>query len=145
MKPGLPRFSCSSASVYYTERKSKNKKRGRPGNEARSFAQTLPRGSVLGFIEGSGNQTNMIVAIIMNCCWGCLPKIHPWNWHMHISMAYGKSKLKPVYWLSHRLCACLHTAQSSICHQYACAKISNGSNLRAIATYRANHLFPNHL
>jgi len=31
---------------------------------------------------------HMIVAIIMNCCWGCLPKIHPWNWHMHISMAY---------------------------------------------------------
>ena len=34
MKPGLPRFSRSSASVYYTERKPKNKKRGRPGNEA---------------------------------------------------------------------------------------------------------------
>ena len=32
--PGLPRFSRSSASVYYTERKPKNKKRGRPGNEA---------------------------------------------------------------------------------------------------------------
>ena len=31
----LPRFSHSSASVYYTERKPKNKKRGRPGNEAR--------------------------------------------------------------------------------------------------------------
>ena len=36
MKPGLPRFSRSSASVYYTERKPKNKKRGRPGNEATS-------------------------------------------------------------------------------------------------------------
>jgi len=36
MRPGLPRFSRSSASVYYTERKPKNKKRGRPGNEARS-------------------------------------------------------------------------------------------------------------
>ena len=34
MRPGLPRFSCSSASVYYTERKPKNKKWGRPGNEA---------------------------------------------------------------------------------------------------------------
>ena len=34
MRPGLPRFSCSSASVYYTERKLKNKKWGRPGNEA---------------------------------------------------------------------------------------------------------------
>ena len=38
--PGLPRFcslvcvSRSSASVYYTECKLKNKKRGRPGNEA---------------------------------------------------------------------------------------------------------------
>jgi len=31
MRPGLPHFSCSSASVYYTERKPKNKKRGRPG------------------------------------------------------------------------------------------------------------------
>ena len=30
---GVPRFSRSSASVYYTERKP-NKKRGRPGNEA---------------------------------------------------------------------------------------------------------------
>ena len=37
--------------------------------------------------------------------------------------------------LSHRLCACSHTA---VFHQYACAKIWNGSNLRAIATYRAN-------
>ena len=37
--------------------------------------------------------------------------------------------------LSHHLCACSHTA---VFHQYACAKISNGSNLRAIATYRAN-------
>ena len=34
MRPGLPRFSRSSASVYYTERKPKNKKWGRPGNEA---------------------------------------------------------------------------------------------------------------
>jgi len=34
MRPGLPRFLRSSASVYYTERKLKNKKRGRPGNEA---------------------------------------------------------------------------------------------------------------
>ena len=34
MRPDLPRFSRSSASVYYTERKPKNKKRGRPGNEA---------------------------------------------------------------------------------------------------------------
>jgi len=31
--PVLPRFSRSSTSVYYTERKPKNKKRGRPGNE----------------------------------------------------------------------------------------------------------------
>ena len=31
------RFSRSSASVYYTERKPKNKKRGRPGNEATVF------------------------------------------------------------------------------------------------------------
>ena len=31
-------FSRSSASVYYTERKPKNKKRGRPGNEATSDA-----------------------------------------------------------------------------------------------------------
>ena len=30
----LPRFSCSSASMYYTEWKPKNKKRGRPGNKA---------------------------------------------------------------------------------------------------------------
>ena len=35
MRPGLPRFSRSSASVYSTECKPKNKKRGRPGNEAR--------------------------------------------------------------------------------------------------------------
>ena len=35
MKPGLPRFSRPSASVYYTERKPKNKKWGRPGNEAK--------------------------------------------------------------------------------------------------------------
>jgi len=34
MRPGLPRFSRSSTSVYYTERKPKNKKRGRPGNKA---------------------------------------------------------------------------------------------------------------
>ena len=34
MRPGLPRFSRSSASVYYTECKPKNKKQGRPGNEA---------------------------------------------------------------------------------------------------------------
>ena len=34
MFPGLPRFSRSSASVYYTEWKPKNKKWGRPGNEA---------------------------------------------------------------------------------------------------------------
>ena len=34
MFPGLPRFSLSSASVYYTERKLKNIKWGRPGNEA---------------------------------------------------------------------------------------------------------------
>ena len=34
MRPGLPRFSCSSASVYYTEHKPKNTKRGKPGNEA---------------------------------------------------------------------------------------------------------------
>ena len=32
--PGLPCFSRSSASVYYTERKPKNKNRERPGNEA---------------------------------------------------------------------------------------------------------------
>ena len=36
--PGLPRFLFfglrSHASVYYIERKPKNKKRGRPGNEA---------------------------------------------------------------------------------------------------------------
>ena len=34
--PGLPRFFALqfSASMYYTERKPKNKKRGRPGNEA---------------------------------------------------------------------------------------------------------------
>ena len=35
MRPGLPRFSRSPASVYYIERKPKNKKRGRPGNEAK--------------------------------------------------------------------------------------------------------------
>ena len=35
MRPGLPHFSHPSASVYYTERKPKNTKRGRPGNEAR--------------------------------------------------------------------------------------------------------------
>ena len=34
MRPGLPRFSRSSASMYYTEHKPKRKKRGRPGNEA---------------------------------------------------------------------------------------------------------------
>ena len=32
-------FSRSSASVYYIERKPKNKKRGRPGNEARLAPQ----------------------------------------------------------------------------------------------------------
>ena len=37
--PGLPRFSRSSASVYYTERKPKNKKWGRPGNEATKTLQ----------------------------------------------------------------------------------------------------------
>ena len=34
MRPGLPRFSRSSASMYYTEHKPKRKKRGRPGNKA---------------------------------------------------------------------------------------------------------------
>ena len=34
-------FSHSSASVYYTERKLKNKKWGRPGNEASSVMRTL--------------------------------------------------------------------------------------------------------
>ena len=34
MRPGLPRFPRSSTSMYYTEHKPKNKKRGRPGNEA---------------------------------------------------------------------------------------------------------------
>ena len=34
MRPGLPCFSRSSTSVYYTERKLKNKIQGRPGNEA---------------------------------------------------------------------------------------------------------------
>ena len=34
MRPGLPRFSCSSASMYYTEPKPKNTKWGRSGNEA---------------------------------------------------------------------------------------------------------------
>ena len=34
VRPGLPHFSRSSASVYYTEHKTKNKKRGRPGNKA---------------------------------------------------------------------------------------------------------------
>ena len=34
MRPGLSHFSRSSTSVYYTERKPKNKKRGSPGNEA---------------------------------------------------------------------------------------------------------------
>ena len=41
MFPGLPRFSRSSASVYYTERKPKNKKRGRPGNDANPWVQRL--------------------------------------------------------------------------------------------------------
>ena len=39
MRPGLPRFSHSSASVYYTERKPKSTKRGRPGNEAKNVYQ----------------------------------------------------------------------------------------------------------
>ena len=45
--PGLPRFRSteaeerSSASMYYTERKPKTKKRGRPRNEA-SFAPLSP-------------------------------------------------------------------------------------------------------
>ena len=34
--PRPPPFFVRRASVYYTERKPKNKKRGRPGNEARS-------------------------------------------------------------------------------------------------------------
>ena len=34
-----PLFAVSSASVYYTERKPKNKKRGRPGNEATEYTQ----------------------------------------------------------------------------------------------------------
>ena len=34
--PGLPRFSRPYDSVYCTERKPKNKKRGRPGNEGSS-------------------------------------------------------------------------------------------------------------
>ena len=48
--PGLPHFLCfglhlcSFASVYYTEHTPKNKKQGRPGNEARlghSFELTV--------------------------------------------------------------------------------------------------------
>ena len=67
-----------------------------------------------------------------------VPKIHPWNWHVHISMAYGKSKLinKPIYCtVTSFVCVFTHR---TVFHQYACAKIWNGSNLRAIATYRAN-------
>ena len=45
--PRLPRFSRSSASVYYTERKPKNKKRGRPGNEASKQASRLWHASQL--------------------------------------------------------------------------------------------------
>ena len=41
MFPGLPRFLRSSASMYYTEHKSKNKKRGRPGNEANYTLYTI--------------------------------------------------------------------------------------------------------
>ena len=62
--PGLPRFSRSSASVYYTERKLKNKKRGRPGNEAKwypgwqlIFLQTCLR-EVLNKIIGSNCVTD---------------------------------------------------------------------------------------
>ena len=40
-------FSHSSASVYYTEHKPKNKKRGRPGNEARSGICML---SIIGYV-----------------------------------------------------------------------------------------------
>ena len=42
---GVPRpslFFAPSASVYYTERKPKNKKRGRPGNEATSIPRFHP-------------------------------------------------------------------------------------------------------
>ena len=37
----FPIFRRSSASVYYTERKSKNKKRGRPGNKAKDWQWDL--------------------------------------------------------------------------------------------------------
>ena len=47
MRQGLPRFSHSSAPVYYTESKPKNKKRGRPGNEASTNLDNTVRTSVL--------------------------------------------------------------------------------------------------
>ena len=49
MFPGLPRFSRSSASVCYTERKPKNKKRGRPGNEASDITCELVPSSLFYF------------------------------------------------------------------------------------------------
>ena len=39
MRPGLPHFLRCSASVYYTERKPKSTKGGRPGNEAKNVYQ----------------------------------------------------------------------------------------------------------
>ena len=60
---------------------------------------------------------------------------------MHKSMAYGKFKLKLVYCTVTSI-VCMFT-HHTVFHQYASAKISNGSNLRAIATYRANHVVLN--
>ena len=62
---GIPRPSCflhSSASVYYPEHKPKNKKRGRPGNEATQ--------DTLGFHGNCQNFTatiNMRVSTVCTC------------------------------------------------------------------------------
>ena len=45
MFPGLPRFSRSSTSVYYTERKPKNKKTGEPWE--RGYTLTSPHPHIL--------------------------------------------------------------------------------------------------
>ena len=72
--PGLPRFSRSSASVYYTERKPKNKKRGRPGNEARVWPrETIAgmggagAGGVVSQSSGSGSNSGRESRLRLQC------------------------------------------------------------------------------
>ena len=88
MFPGLPRFLRSSASVYYTEHKPKNKKRGRPGNEANSSPLPVSGGGAVGSMLDWHN--------------GAGPSLsHGWRQCQHIDFVckwpswHGTNKLTP--------------------------------------------------